>query len=272
MIRRIRGGAWLVLLIAAPPAAPEGHRYSVDERIQLTRDLTAEYATSKVSIPRSKKPLPLDAASGELDVEFWTDAQREHGPAARMGDLVQITKMRIEDKRIIFDLNGGFKGGRKWYERIQVGGGMGGGGTMTPVGRSGQINARPAGTTIALNYPDGVPELDARQIKELLKPVLDFEKRTATEQYVDSLPEPQKAAIEEKRAIEGMDQDGVLLAMGRPVRKVRETEDGVEYEDWVYGTPPGKVVFVTFKGTKVIRVREAYGGLGGTTAPPLPVQ
>jgi hypothetical protein len=44
----------------------------------------------------------------------------------------------------------------------------------------------------------------------------------------------------------------------------------VELEDWVYGKPPGKIVFVTFKGNKVIRVRERYASLGGSVAPPLP--
>jgi outer membrane protein assembly factor BamE (lipoprotein component of BamABCDE complex) len=59
-----------------------------------------------------------------------------------------------------------------------------------------------------------------------------------------------------------MDRDQVLLALGRPVRKVRETTDGEETEDWIYGNPPGKIVFVTFKDNKVIKVKEAYAGLG----------
>jgi len=49
---------------------------------------------------------------------------------------------------------------------------------------------------------------------------------------------------------------------------VRETKDGVETEDWIYGVPPGKIVFVTFNGNKVIKVKETYAGLG-TQAPPL---
>jgi hypothetical protein len=30
----------------------------------------------------------------------------------------------------------------------------------------------------------------------------------------------------------------------------------------VYGTPPGKITFVTFNGNKVIKVKEAFAGLG----------
>jgi hypothetical protein len=60
----------------------------------------------------------------------------------------------------------------------------------------------------------------------------------------------------------------VVLALGLPVRKIRETKDGVELEDWIYGAPPGKITFVTFDGNKVVKVKEAYAGLG-TQAPRL---
>ena len=49
---------------------------------------------------------------------------------------------------------------------------------------------------------------------------------------------------------------------GPPAHKSRETKDGIDLEDWVYGTPPGKITFVTFKGDKVMKVKEAYAGLG----------
>ena len=38
-------------------------------------------------------------------------------------------------------------------------------------------------------------------------------------------------------------------------------------EDWVYGTPPGKITFVTFSGDKVIKVKDSYAGLGNQTGP-----
>ncbi len=102
-------------------------------------------------------------------------------------------------------------------------------------------------------------------MKKLLAPILDFEKHSATEHYIETLPAPIKQAITDKKAIEGMDRDQVLLAMGTPRRKVRESKDGVDTEDWIYGEPPGKITFVTFTGAKVTRVKEAYAGLGGST-------
>ena len=64
--------------------------------------------------------------------------------------------------------------------------------------------------------------------------------------------------------------DQVLLAVGRPVHKSRETKEGLELEDWVYGKAPGRITFVTFNGNKVIKVKESYAGLGTEAAPTLP--
>jgi hypothetical protein len=63
-----------------------------------------------------------------------------------------------------------------------------------------------------------------------------------------------------------MDRDQVLLALGKPVRKSRESKDGVDFEDWIYGTPPGRVTFVTFSGQKVVKIKDTYAGLGGSIA------
>jgi len=92
------------------------------------------------------------------------------------------------------------------------------------------------------------------------------EKSSVTENYVDTLPEPIKEAVKAKKAIEGMNRDQVILAVGRPVRKTRESKEGTDYEDWIYGEPPGRVTFVTFTGDKVVKVKETYAGLGGSVA------
>ncbi len=247
-------------------AADKPRDLTPEERIELIRGLTAEYATARVLLPRSKKALALET-TGAYDKAEWQALAREHGPAARAGDLVQITKVSLESDRIVLEINGGFKGGRKWYERIQVSAGTG---TRTvPLG-SGSYTAAPGGTSIAILFHRRLPPMKAAEIKKLLAPVLDFEKRSATEQYVETLPAPIQQAIKERRAVEGMDRDQVLLALGRPVRKVRETVDGQELEDWIYGEPPGRIVFVTFEGNKVIRVKETYAGLG-SQAPKLEV-
>jgi len=92
--------------------------------------------------------------------------------------------------------------------------------------------------------------------------VLDFEKRSATQLYSESLPPEIQKAIKEKRVQVGMDREQVVLSLGRPRLKSRETQDGLEVEDWVYGNAPGKITFVTFNGDKVIKVKDSYAGLG----------
>jgi hypothetical protein len=51
-----------------------------------------------------------------------------------------------------------------------------------------------------------------------------------------------------------MDQDTVLYTMGRPPRKTRESDNGTDYEEWIYGAPPADVLFIRFVGDKVVRI------------------
>lgn len=241
-----------------------------EERVQIIRGMTSEYSAVKVLLPRSKKPLAIAAGQGPDKQEF-AKALQENGPAGRVGDLIQITKVELEDDKITLQLNGGYRGGRKWYENVQVGGGVGMNQRTVPIGGGGSVAQ--SGTTVMLTFPKNYESLTVAEIKGWLKPVLDFDKqRSATENYVEQLPPEVQQAIKEKKAIEGMDKDGVIMSMGKPRSKTREVKDGVELEDWIYGQAPGKITFITFDGNKVVRVKEAYAGLGGETAKPLPTQ
>ena len=237
--------------------------------MEIERGLNAEFATAKVSLPRSKKPLVV-RSDGTYDKGAWDDALRESGPAARLGDEVQITRVLIESNRILLEINGGTKTGH-WYDHVQVGMGGGGTGGASPVGTNQNRQQAANGSHIALVFPGSVPSLKAADIRHMLSPIFDFERHTATELYVDKLPEPVQKAIKEQRVIAGMDRDQVLLALGKPVSKSRETnKDGDEIEDWIYGQAPGKITFITFNEGKVVKINESYANIGGTTAPPLP--
>ncbi len=232
--------------------------------MEIERGLTAEFATAKVTLPRSKKPLVIHS-DGKYDKADWEEALRDGGPAARLGDEIQITRVLIESNKILLEINGGTKSGH-WYDHVEVG--MGG--TTSPVGRNQSAQAA-NGSHIALVFQGSVPSLKSADIRQMLSAVFDFEKHSASEQYMDKLPEPIKKAIKEQRPIEGMDRDQVLLALGKPRNKSRETtKDGDEVEDWIYGDPPGKMTFVKFSEGKVIKVEESYANIGGTTAPRLP--
>jgi hypothetical protein len=252
--------AWIaVFAIFLTPLLNAADKLTEQDRIELMRGLVAEYATVKQLLPRARKALPFES-TGSFDKKEWQAASREYGPAGRVGDLVQITKVFIESDKLVLQINGGFNGGRKWYSGAQIGGGMGGGGTMRPLG-SGDTNA-PGGTAIEILFHKPLEPMKASEVKKMLAPVLDFEKRSATELYAEVLPPEVQTAIHDKKVIEGMDRDQVLLSLGRPDHKSREVKDGIELEDWVFGQPPGKITFVTFNGSKVIKVKEEYAGLG----------
>jgi hypothetical protein len=239
-------------------------RLTEDERIRLIRDLSSEYANARVAIPRSKKPLEFNA-DGTYDKMQWHDDALTMGQAARLGDKLQITKVTLDGDHIILEINGGLNSGDKWYKHVQVGmGGVGG-----PVGGNDPYQkAGTTGTYIDLNFHKPMENLSSADVKKILAPVLDFDKRTAVELYSETLSPEMKKAIAEKQVLVGMDRDQVLLVLGHPDHKYRETKDGVESEDWIFGAPPGKVTFVTFNGSKVVKVKDQYAGLGGQVSGP----
>jgi len=249
----------VIFSIASARLHADSKKLTEDQRIEILRGLSSEYAKIKVLLPRSKKALEF-SSDGTWDHDVWQAAFKEFGPAGRVGDLIQVTHLEIDKDRIVLELNGGMKSGKKFLDHIQIGMGN----TTTPI--SGAATNAPAGTTVALTFGGPIGEITSAEIKKILQPILDFEKASVTENYVDTLPEPIKEAVKSKKVIEGMNRDQVLLAVGRPVHKTRESKEGTDYEDWIYGEPPGRVTFVTFTGDKVVKVKETYAGLGGSVA------
>ncbi len=221
----------------APVSAPA--KLTDEQKLTLLRDLTSEYGSAQIIVPRSKKPLEV-RADGAFDPQEWGEALREHGPAARLGDMVQITKVDFKGKKLELEINHGISGGAKWWHRIQMSGGANSsrrGGT--PLG---QASHAPGGTTLAIVFEDEIPDKSAEEFLAILKPILDFDERSASEMYLEKLEPEMREAIEAGEIVEGMDKDMTLLAKGRPDRKVRDFKDGVETEDWIYGKPPGDIV------------------------------
>jgi hypothetical protein len=255
-------GAALAAFLSLPSLRADSKKSAEDQHVELIRGLTAEWATVKAYLPRAKKPLDFDS-SGAWDKDKWQDIGRELGPTGKIGDLIQITHVSIEKDAIVLELNHGTKGNGHWYDHVQAGIG----GSVQPVSNPNNTSDVAAnGTNIAVRFSKGIGDITSEDIKKILHPVLDFDKHTVTENYMDTLPPEIKKAVQDKKAIEGMDRDQVLLALGRPVRKSRETKEGQEIEDWIYGEPPGRITFVTFTSGKVIHVKETYAGLGGTIA------
>jgi hypothetical protein len=255
----------LLVSMLWPVSAPAQLKLTDDDKVDILRGILSEYATVKVLLPRSKKPLPFQS-DGVWNKEIWNQAEREFGAAARVGDLVQVTHLDIDSNKMMIEINNGMRGARgSWKNHVQIGVGP----NMGPINTQQNSNA-PSGTTIVLLFGVAIPDLQTADIKKILAPVLDFDKQSAADNYFDKLPVPIQNAIKANKVIKGMDRDEVILSMGKPRHKERnETPDGTETEDWIYGDPPGKITFVTFTGSKVTTVKEAYADLGGSTAPPL---
>ena len=250
-----------LLVAAAVMLHADSRKAKEDQHVDLLRGLMAEWATVKTPLPVSRKALEFDAATGSWNKQQWQAASEGLGPAAKVGDLVQITKVEIQKDQIVLQINGGVNGGGHWYDKVQVDNG----------GPSQPLSGRPPeahlpGTSITVRFSGGIGEVTSKDLKKMLKPVLDFDKHSVTEDADEELPPEIKKAVSEKKAVVGMTRDEVVMAMGRTGNKIREDHDGVETEDWIYGEPPGRITFVTFTGQKVTNVRETYAGLGGSVA------
>src|SRR6266849_7991535 len=220
-------------------------------KLDLIRYVSGEFAKATRNLPAGKEGFLL-YVDKPLSPELLERAVATHGAAVHVGDNAQITKLEFHDHSIAVDVNGGGRGKKRWRDRIQIG--MGGSiptarTTTTTQEENGPPGMQPGmGSTIYLEFAKSVPDLTPDELKKLLSPFLDFAKqRSASVQWVDTLPPEMKKAIQDRRPTVGMDREEVVAAIGKPEHKVRERDsDGNEIEDWIYGQPPSKTVFIRF--------------------------
>ncbi|HXN54306.1 MAG TPA: hypothetical protein VN943_20420 [Candidatus Acidoferrum sp.] len=231
-------------------------------KLELIRYVSGEFAKATRNLPAGKEGFLLYVGK-PLSPELLERAVATHGAAVHIGDNAQITKLEFRDHAIVVDVNGGGRGKRRWRDHIQFG--MGGTiptartTTTTPDQESGPPGLQPGtGSTIFLEFSKAVPDLTPEELKQILSPFLDFAKqRSASVQWVDTLPPEMKKAIQERRPTVGMDREEVVAAIGKPEHKVRERDsDGNEIEDWIYGQPPSKTVFIRFMGDRVTSIKQ----------------
>jgi hypothetical protein len=222
-------------------------------RLSLVRYVDGEIVQVVRPIPAGKKGFHLKAGA-PLNDNALRMAVTSAGSAINPGDRAQITDLDFKEKQIIVGINGGGKGKTRLRDRIHLE--VGGVPSMSTA-QERPVNTN-AGATIYLDFDKPLPEMSAEDLEKFLSGVLDFSKRhSAAVQWVDTLPPDIQKAIQDKQPIVGMDHDMVLAAMGRPDRKIREKgPDGNEIEDWIYGQPPEKTIFVSFEGDKVTKVHQ----------------
>jgi hypothetical protein len=239
---------------AEPPAKAKAGPLQPESRLLLVRYVDGELVRVVTPIPAGKKGFHMKAGA-PVNENALRMAVASAGSAINPGDHAQITNLDFKDKEIMVEVNGGGRGKTRLRDRIHLE--IGGVPTMTTSSAAAPVNTN-AGATLFLDFDKPLPDMTPDDLKELLSGILDFSKQhSAAVQWVESLPPEIQKAIQEKQPVVGMDHEMVLAAMGRPDRKVREkTTDGSEIEDWIYGKPPSKTIFVSFEGDKVTKVHQ----------------
>jgi hypothetical protein len=237
-------GSTLAVADTTPPP-----RMSKQTRQDIIRVFNAELCYVRTNFPMGKTGLKL--RSGVL-TPHGDDLQRLMalwGPAAKPGDQARITDIAIKGDFIHLEFNGGPVKKKKWYQRIEI---QGAGGS-TPIAPS-DSNANARGSFVDVYFDKYVPEMTGPELKQVLRPVFDFDAKSPLDAYLETVPPKIKEAIKNHRVLVGMNREMVMYAKGRPPKKLRERADEVEYEEWIYGEPPQDVDFVRFVGEEVARV------------------
>jgi hypothetical protein len=232
----------LVLAGNAPPP-----KISKETREQIVHAFAEELVYIHTNFPMGKTGLKLKDGTVTPSGPELRQLIALWGPAAKAGDRARISDVVIKENHIRFEINGG-PVKHKWYQHIEVSGSASG--SVIPSDSS--ANAR--GSFVDLYFDKYVPEITGPELKELLRPVFDFDSKSAVDAYLETVSPQVKEAIKNHHVLVGMNHDMVLYAKGRPPKKVREHADDVEYEEWIYGMPPQDVDFVRFVGDEVVRV------------------
>jgi hypothetical protein len=210
----------------------------------------------------ARRPLPLDShglvlhANGDLKpdgMDYEVILQR-HGISSKPGDRLLISDVKIDSDKIILEFNGGPDHKHKYLRHVEIGAGMG---TSPVVADNGQ---EPVGSRLTLVFDKYVPDITPDQLRALIEPVMDFNVKTPLEAYVDTLPPKLKEAILNHHVLVGMDRKMVIYALGQPRDKVREQDNGIPFEEWIFGEAPQTTQFVRFSGDRVVRVELAAVG------------
>jgi hypothetical protein len=246
---------------SAPASGKRSTTLQETSKLALIRYVSGEFAKARKPVPGGKEGFIL-YTDKPLNQESLDHAVARRGAAVNTGDSVQITGLEFREHTIAVDLNGGGHPKKHWRDHLQIG--MGGGMPMpqtqtTTAQDQGPPGFQPGmGGTIYLQFPKAIPDLTPDELKQILGPFLDFAKvRSAAVHWIDTLPPEMKKAITERHAMLGMDREEVVAAIGKPDRKVRERDaNGNDTEDWIYGHPPDKTIFVKFTGELVTSIKQ----------------
>lgn len=221
-----------------------------ETRMSVIRALNAELVYIRTPFPMGEKGLRLRDGVVSPSGEALQSMLAMFGPSVKPGDQARISNVIINKQSIVFEINGGPRKKTKWYQRITV---AGSGGETPVVPTDQDANAR--GSYVELQFEHHVPDVTPAELKTLLRPVFDFDAKSAIESYLETVPPKVKEAIQKHQVLVGMNREMVTYAKGRAEKKIREKDGETEYEEWIYGEPPKDVEFVRLVGDEVVQMK-----------------
>jgi len=239
----------LILGLAVSASA----QLSQDMRFSILGSLVAAEGAARIPMPLGKNGVEL-SANGLINRDKLQKELAENSQAILPGKIVTITAIEFGDKSIEFEIDGGGAKKKNILSNIQIG--VGGASTGDPDQHKNTPQAK--GSKVTLLFPSKLPkEMTAAEIKDLLNPVLDFNKQSIAKTGIEALPPEFQEAVKAKEARVGMDPNTVLLALGQPNRRNREKNaEGIEQEDWIYNGRGRRTTFVTFEKDIVVKITE----------------
>jgi hypothetical protein len=239
-----------VLGVASYASDKDSSAMTEQHRIELIRTFNSDLVFIRTQFPMGKVGLTIKGGKVSTDGQKLNELLAIWGPSVKPGDRAMITRFDLKNDRMHFEINGGPVRKTKWYQHIQVGVNGAGG---TPGGATDPIN-NPRGSYVDVVFDHHIPDLSVEQVKQMLRPVFDFDSKSPVDAYLESVPPKVKDAIKNHQVLVGMNREMVIYSKGRPSKKIREKDAQTEYEDWIYGDPPQDVDFVRVVGDEVVRV------------------
>jgi hypothetical protein len=248
MIHRSLFAGLLCFSLSLPTSA----QITRDARFEILHSVIADQAAAKIGLPFGNEGVDL-SESGDINKEKLDRELKKNGQSIATGKVVTITAVSFSDETIEVEVDGGGKNKQSFLDRVQVGVGMGD--KTAPVGRE-DNTAKARGSKIVLRFVKKVPsDLKADQLRQLLNPVLDFNKSNFMKTGIESLPVEFQEGIRAKEARIGMDRSTVIMAMGRPNNRFYNPGQP-NYEQWMYKLRGLRTVFVTFEDNVVVEIKQ----------------
>ena len=243
----------LAVLLFGTLSLPLSAQISRDAKYDILRTVIADQASARVGLPFGSDGVEI-TDSGQVNQDRLNRDLKKNGQSIEAGKVVTVTDIAFDDDRIEIELDGGGKNKKNILDRIQVGVGVNN--RTAPVGRDDKT-AKAKGSKVVVRFAKKVPaDLKPEQLKEILSPLLDFNKRNFMKTGLESLPVEFQEAVKAKEARIGMDRATVIMALGRPDNKFRETKDGVFSEQWYYELRGARRLFVTFEEDVVVQIKQ----------------